>query len=96
MRLETRVGSLGWKVPLEKGMAVHSSILVWRIPRTKKPDKLQSLGSVGHDWAAHTHTAGGTVNATALASPAGPPMSTKFNPGSEIPWRKPIPVFLLG
>ena len=29
---ETWVGSLGWEDPLEKGMATHSSILVWRIP----------------------------------------------------------------
>ena len=29
---ETGVLSLGWEDPLEKGMAVHSSVLVWRIP----------------------------------------------------------------
>ena len=29
---ETRVRSLGWEDPLEKGMAIHSSILAWRIP----------------------------------------------------------------
>ena len=26
------VQSLGWGDPLEKGMAIHSSILAWRIP----------------------------------------------------------------
>ena len=31
---ETWVRSLGWKDPLEKGMAIHSSILAWRIPWT--------------------------------------------------------------
>ena len=31
---ETWVRSLGWKDPLEKGKATHSSILVWRIPQT--------------------------------------------------------------
>ena len=31
---ETPVGSLGWKDPLEKGKATHSSILAWRIPWT--------------------------------------------------------------
>ena len=31
---ETRVRSLGWEDPLEKGMATHSSILSWRIPWT--------------------------------------------------------------
>jgi len=34
---ETQVPSLGQKDPLEKGMAVHSSILAWRIPQTKEP-----------------------------------------------------------
>ena len=29
---ETRLGSLGWEDPLEKGMATQSSILAWRIP----------------------------------------------------------------
>ena len=29
---ETWVRSLGWKNPLEKGMATHSSNLAWRIP----------------------------------------------------------------
>ena len=48
---ETRVQFLGWEVPLENGMAIHSSILAWRIPRTEKPGELQSVGSqrVGHD-----------------------------------------------
>ena len=32
---ETQVQSLGWKDPLEKGMATHSSILAWRIQWTK-------------------------------------------------------------
>ena len=30
--------------PLEEGMAMHSSILVWRIPWTKEPSRLQSNG----------------------------------------------------
>ena len=32
-------------------MAAHSSILAWEIPRTEKPDGLQSVGlqRVGHD-----------------------------------------------
>ena len=32
------------KIPLEKGMAAHPSILAWRIPRTEEPHELQSLG----------------------------------------------------
>ena len=49
---ETRVWSLGREDPLEKEMAIHSSILAWRIPWTEKPSRLQSTGSqrVGHDW----------------------------------------------
>ena len=31
---ETWVGSLGWEVPLEKGMATHSSTLAWTVPLT--------------------------------------------------------------
>ena len=48
---ETRVRFLGWEVPLEKGMAIHSSILAWRSPWTEKPGGLQSVGlqRVGHD-----------------------------------------------
>ena len=32
---ETSVRSLGWEDPLKEGMATHSSILAWRIPRDK-------------------------------------------------------------
>ena len=32
---ETWVQSLGWEDPLEEGMATHSSILAWRIPRDR-------------------------------------------------------------
>jgi len=42
---ETRLGSLGWEDPLEEGMAIHSSILAWRIPCTEEPGGLQFLGS---------------------------------------------------
>ena len=42
---ETRVRSLGWEEPLEKGMATHSSILAWGIPWTEEPGGLQSMGS---------------------------------------------------
>ena len=41
---ETRVPSLGQEDALEKGMAVHSSILAWRIPWTEEPGGLQSVG----------------------------------------------------
>ena len=40
-----QVPSLGREDPLEEGMATHSSILAWRMPRTKEPGGLQSMGS---------------------------------------------------
>ena len=48
---ETRVQSLGWEDPLEKGMATHASIVAWRTPWTEEPGGLQSMGwlRVGHD-----------------------------------------------
>ena len=48
---ETRVQSLGWEDPLEKGMATQSSILAWRSPWTVEPGELRSAESqkVGHD-----------------------------------------------
>ena len=42
---ETRVRFLGQENPLEKEMETHSSILAWRIPWTKEPCGLQSMGS---------------------------------------------------
>ena len=42
---ETWVQSLGWEDPLEKGMAIHSSTLAWRIPRTEESGRLQSMES---------------------------------------------------
>ena len=33
------------KNPLEKGTAIHSSILAWGIPRTEEPGRLQSMES---------------------------------------------------
>ena len=41
---ETWVQSLGWKDPLEKEMATHSSILAWKIPWMVEPGCLQSMG----------------------------------------------------
>ena len=48
---ETWVRSLGQEDSLEKEMAIHSSILIWRIPWIEECGGLQSLGSqrVGHD-----------------------------------------------
>ena len=41
---ETWVQSLGWKDPLEKEVATHSSTLAWRIPWMEEPGRLQSMG----------------------------------------------------
>ena len=48
---EVWVQFLDQEDPLEKGMATHSSILVWEIPWTEEPGSLQSMGSqsVRHD-----------------------------------------------
>ena len=37
---ESWIQSLGWEDPLEKGMAIHFSILAWRIPWTEEPGGL--------------------------------------------------------
>ena len=42
---ETQVQTLGWKDPLEKGMATLSSILAWEIPWTEESGRLQSMAS---------------------------------------------------
>ena len=41
---EMQVQSLGLKGPLEKEMATHLSILLWRTPWTEEPCGLQSIG----------------------------------------------------
>ena len=41
---ETQVASLGQEDPLEKRMATHSSILVWKILCTEKPGGLHTMG----------------------------------------------------
>ena len=50
---ETQVRSLGQEDLLEEEIAIHSSILAWKIPWMEEPSRLQSMGSqrVGHDWA---------------------------------------------
>ena len=78
---EMQVQSLGPEDPLEEGLATHSSILAWRIPRTEGPSGLQPIGSqrVGHDWSnlARTHTDGLWAN------------YTKWNETEPIHWKDP-------
>ena len=56
---ETWHWSLGWEVPLEKGIATHSNILTWEIPWS---EELAGYSPWGHkelkatEWVTHTHT----------------------------------------
>ena len=54
---ETHIQSLGWEDPLEKEIAIHSSILAWKIPWMEEPGRPQSTGPkrVGHAWVTSTH-----------------------------------------
>ena len=44
------------KIPLEKDMATHSSILTWETPWTEEPGRLQTmeLQRSGHEWETNT------------------------------------------
>ena len=39
-----QVGSLGQEDLLEEEMAIHSSVLAWRVPWTEEPGGLKSMG----------------------------------------------------
>ena len=56
---ERQVQCLDREDSLEEGMATHSRIIAWRIPRTEEPGELEFMGflRVGHNWSdlAHTH-----------------------------------------
>ena len=68
---ETWVWFMGWKDPLEKEIATHSSILGWRIPGTEEPGRLESMGSqrVEHDLATKPPT---TTQMTRTLDPLSP------------------------
>ena len=76
------VGSiLGQDDPLEEEMATHSNILAWRIPWTRDPGRLQSMGSqrVGHDLATTQIWMVATIENFSLSyakknAPVSPPM----------------------
>ena len=89
---KTWVQSLGQEDPLEKEMAIYSSILAWEIPWVEDPGRLQSMGSwsVEHDWATeHTHT-------KILEIKCCPPTPT--HPGWSRWWMRPIctPMTMIG
>ena len=46
--MRRRLGFDPWvgKIPPEKEMATHSSILAWEMPRTEEPDGPQSMGRI--------------------------------------------------
>ena len=56
---ETRVWYLAWEDPLEKGMAIHSSILAWKIPWMEEsgwPQTMRSQRVNTTERLTHTHT----------------------------------------
>ena len=86
---ETRVQFLGREDPLEKGMATHSSTLVWEIPWTEEPGGLRSIGSEDLDttWQLNhhqhistptVHQPTTTVSSLSLAAPFQNDFSTSF------------------
>ena len=105
---EDWVWSLGCADPLKEEMAAHSSILAWRIPWTKEPNRLWSIGMqrVRHDWATELNwtdpwlgVPGGTSGKES-ACQCRRHKKYGFDPWvGKIPWRRkwqPIPVFLAG
>ena len=46
---ETQIWSLGCVDPLKEGMAIHSSLLAWRILWTEEPGGLQTRGRTESD-----------------------------------------------
>ena len=58
---ETRVWSLGWEDPLEKGTATHSSILAWRIPWTMVHGVAKNRTQM-RDFHLHFQTGHGTMD----------------------------------
>ena len=52
---ETQVRSLGWEDPLEKEMAIHSSTIAWKIPRTEDPVGYSPWGCKESDTTEQPH-----------------------------------------
>ena len=50
---ETWVQSLGQEHPLDKNMAIHSSILAWRVPWTEEPGRVTESDTT--EWLTHNH-----------------------------------------
>ena len=70
---ETWVRFLGWEDLLEKGMAIHSSLLAWRIPWTEEPGRPQSMWSqidTTEQRSMHAHTHGDAVGGVGVQLPS--------------------------
>ena len=72
---ETWVRSLSQEDTVEKSMAIHFSILAWRIAWTEETGGLQSMGSqrVGHNWATNPSSWTGVTHAPRLCPMSGFP-----------------------
>ena len=77
------VRSLGWKDPLKKETAAHSSILAWEIPWTEDPDGLLPGASVRNSARGKGHEEGGLAYAKAGSSLRSPPGNSRA-PASKI------------
>ena len=53
---KTRVQSLGWEDPLEKGKASHFRILAWRIPWTEEAGELYIVHVIPESWTCLSNT----------------------------------------
>ena len=81
------------KIPLEKEMATHSSILAWKIPWTEDPGGLQSMDPqrVQHDWATE-HAYFGKSRRFTLMGRLWLSWCVFRTRGNELKWQK-FPVF---
>ena len=52
---ENQVGTLGQEDPLEKEMAIHSSTIAWKIPRTEEPGRLHVVIGVAKSRVTSLH-----------------------------------------
>ena len=94
---ETQVQLLGQEDPLEKEMAIHSSILAWKILWTEEAGGLQSMGLQDQTWLSDENTTTREIKCSFSGSVV---KKDVFDPWlRKIPWRKawkPTPVFLPG
>ena len=79
---EIRVQSLGWEVPLEKGMATHSSTAAWRIPVDRGAWRASNhrVTGVRHKWATNTHRSSHRKRALLFSHRASPGVFLKPAP----------------